>query len=50
LVADAMTPDDTEGLLAQFVDNGLMFREGDRYLSLAVRSRSALKQHQRKRN
>jgi ribosomal peptide maturation radical SAM protein 1 len=50
LVADVMTPDDTEGLLAQFVDNGLMFREGDRYLSLAVRSRSALRQHQRKRN
>jgi hypothetical protein len=43
-----MTPEDAEALLAQFVDNGLIFREGDRYLSLAVRSRSALRQRQRK--
>jgi ribosomal peptide maturation radical SAM protein 1 len=49
LVGDRLTPEDTAALLAQFVDNGLMFREGDRYLAMAVRGQSALKQRQRKR-
>ena len=44
-----LTPDETQALLDQFVENGLMFREGDRYLSLAVRCRSAFRQRQSKR-
>lgn len=49
IAAPALAPDDTQALLEQFVDNGLMFREGDRYLSLAVRCRSALRQRLVKR-
>lgn len=33
-------PERTNIMLEQFVENGLMFREGDRYLSLAVRKKS----------
>jgi hypothetical protein len=50
LVQDTFSPEDTRTLLDQFVDNGLMFREDDLYLSLAVRCRSAFRQRQSKRN
>jgi ribosomal peptide maturation radical SAM protein 1 len=49
LLEKSLAPDDTQALLDQFVANGLMFREGDRYLSLASRCRSAFRQRQSKR-
>ena len=36
-----ITEEQTQRLLDQFVERGLMFREGNRYLSLAVRKSSA---------
>ena len=49
-VQDTFAPEDTRALLDQFVENGLMFREDDLYLSLAARCRSAFRQRQTKRN
>ncbi len=43
------TEEEIKSLLDQFVENGLMFREDDSYLSLAVRCRSAFRQRQTKR-
>jgi ribosomal peptide maturation radical SAM protein 1 len=49
MLGNDLAPHETQALLNQFVENGLMFQEGDRYLSLAVRSRSAFRQRQSKR-
>lgn len=49
MLENTFTPEDTRSLLDQFVENGLMFREDDLYLSLAVRCRSALRQRQNKK-
>jgi ribosomal peptide maturation radical SAM protein 1 len=49
MLEGSLAQPETQELLDAFVENGLMFREGDRYLSLAVRCRSAFKQRQTKR-
>lgn len=46
---NSLAQEETSALLEEFVENGLMFREDDRYLSLAVRCRSAFRQRQGKR-
>ena len=50
VVEDRLSEDETRFLLDQFVDNGLMFRENDLYLSLAVKCRSAFRQRQTSKN
>ena len=50
MVGDRLSEEDTQLLLDQFVENGLMFREDDLYLSLAVKCRSAFRQRQTDRN
>ena len=49
MLENGLAPEETRALLEEFVENGLMFREDDRYLSLAVRCRSAFRQRQSKR-
>ena len=49
MLGNELAPEETKALLDEFVENGLMFREGDRYLSLAVRCRSAFRQRQAKK-
>jgi hypothetical protein len=44
LVEDRLSEEDTQSLLDQLVEHGLMFRENDLYLSLAVKCRSAFRQ------
>lgn len=46
---EGFSQDDIRTLLDEFVQNRLMFREDDCYLSLAVRCRSAFRQRQNKR-
>lgn len=50
MVGNSLPPEETKIMLDEFVEHGLMFREGDRYLSLAVRCHFGLKQGQNKRN
>jgi ribosomal peptide maturation radical SAM protein 1 len=49
MLKEVYAPEETSMLLDQFVENGLMFREDNLYLSLAVRCRSAFRQRQTKR-
>ena len=49
MLENSLAPEETRALLEEFVENGLMFREDDRYLSLAVRCRSAFRQRQTRR-
>jgi len=50
IVEDRLSAEETQSLLDQFVDNGLMFRENDLYLSLAVKCRSAFRQRHTNRS
>ena len=49
MLENGLAQEETRALLEEFVEHGLMFREDDRYLSLAVRCRSAFRQRQSKR-
>jgi len=50
MLGNGVTEAETRATLEEFVEYGLMFREEDRYLSLAVQCRSAFRQRQNKRS